>query len=178
MLKGGLREIDIAAQVQLSKNIFRLTLPEVLVSIVEDQKSEQKMRFLYSRCEGLCEHIGAAISLALEEKTTLGTCKHILFVINNVRELFPTWKRTAPFMPSTAAVYLTYGNDIELRMQVPENVDTLLETRLAPYLGNPVKDLPEFTKAVSECTAQGMDMVIYPDAEQYINIRLHQHKLL
>jgi len=263
MLKGGQREIDVAAQVQLSKNVFRLTLPDALVSIVEDQKSEHKMRFLCSSCEGLCEHIGAALSLVLEEKTTLGlakeppedikqldltenelvarelmrradrarterlkfktieprrlwsdyvvtsresgksyrvalrgwqrgesycscpdfrkntlgTCKHVLFVMNKVRELFPTWKRIAPFIPSTAAVYLTYGNDIELHLQVPQNVDKAFDTMLAPCLGKPVMNIHGFTKAISECTALGMDIVMYPDAEQYINIRLHQQNL-
>jgi SNF2-related domain/SWIM zinc finger len=260
IIQGGVREIDIASQVKLSTNIFRLSLPDASVSILEDPKSEHKMRFICSTCKGLCEHIGAAISLVLEEKTTLGlaseppedikpidlteqelvvrelmrredrarterlrvksadprklwtdyvvtsresgksyrvalrgwergesycscpdfrkntlgTCKHVLLVISKARGLFPSWKRAAPFAPSKAAIYLKYGNDVELRMHVP------LETngkKLAPYLERPVQDIQGLMKAVSECTAQGMDILIYPDAEQYINIRLHQRKL-
>ena len=72
IIQGGAREIDIAAQVKLSTNVFRLSLPDASVSILEDPKSEHKMRFICSTCNELCEHIGAAISLVLEEKTTLG----------------------------------------------------------------------------------------------------------
>ena len=262
IIQGGAREIDIAAQVKLSRNVFRLSLPDASVSIIEDPKSEHKMRFVCSTCEGLCEHIGAAISLVLEEKSTLGlatepaeeiramdlteeelvarelmrreerarkerlkltsadprklwtdyvvtsresgksyrvalrgwqrgesycscpdfrkntlgTCKHILFVIKKARELFPSWKRAAPFVPVKAAVYLQYGSDIELRLQAPLDKNGA-GNLLAPFLGKPVEDIQGFMKAISECTARGMDVVMYPDAEQYITIRLHQKSL-
>jgi superfamily II DNA or RNA helicase len=263
IIQGGAREIDISAQVELSKNVFRLSLPDAQVSIVEDPKSEHKMRFICSVCKGTCEHIGAAISLVLEEKNalglaknppeeikltdlteeelvarellrrndrarterlklkaadpcklwtdyvvtssesgksyrvalrgwergesycscpdfrknTLGTCKHVLFVIDKARELFPSWKKTAPFVPVKAAVYLKYGSDMELCLQIPPDTNGAEGKKLAQYSGKPVRDIQGFTKAISECTAQGMDIIIYPDAEQYINIRLHQQKL-
>jgi len=73
--QGGKYDIDISEQVEQSKNVFRLKLPECLVSIVEDSYSVKKMRFFCSVCEGVCEHIGAAFSLILEEKTALGLAK-------------------------------------------------------------------------------------------------------
>ncbi len=263
IMQGGAREIDIAAQVQLSTNVFRLSLPDASVSIIEDPNSEHKMRFICSTCNELCEHIGAAISLVLEEKTalglaseppedikavdlteeelvarelmrrrdracterlrvksvdprklwtdyvvtslesgksyrvalrgwergesfcscpdfrknTLGTCKHVIFVTSKVQGLFPAWKKTAPFVPPETAVYLKYGNDIELRMQVPPGMNGAAGKKLGPYLKGPVADVQGLMKAISECTSQGADITIYPDAEQYLNIRLHQIKL-
>jgi superfamily II DNA or RNA helicase len=257
------RQIDLSSQVQLSANIFRLSLPDAFVSIVEDPKSDQKMRFICSTCEGLCEHIGAALSLILEEKTalglasappealersdlseeelvarellrrreraagerlrlkstdarklwtdyivtsresgksyrvalrgwergesycscpdfrknTLGTCKHVLYVMNKARELFPSWKRIAPFVPSVAAVYLKYGKEIELRLQVPPDVKAQSGGSLAPYLERPIQNIQGLMKTVSECVSRGIDIVIYPDAEEYINIMLHRKKL-
>ncbi|MDD5674995.1 MAG: DEAD/DEAH box helicase [Chitinivibrionales bacterium] len=263
IIQGGVREIDIAAQVTLSRNVFRLSLPDALVSIIEDPKSEQKMRFICSACEGVCEHIGAAVSLVLEEKTTiglaselpdkiqsldlteeelvarelmrrderarkerlrlksadqrklwtdyivtsresgksyrvalrgwergesfcscpdfrkntLGTCKHVLFVISKVREIFPSWKRTAPFVPLKAAAYLKYENDVELRLQAPLEINETADKKLTPFLDKPIQDIQGFMTALSEYTAMGGDIIIYPDAEQYINIRLHRQNL-
>ena len=263
MIFGGIREIDISNQVKLSTNVFRLSLPDASVSIIEDPKHEHKMRFICSNCEGLCEHIGAAVSLILEEKTvlglasqppeniepldlteeeliarelmrrsdrasrerlrlkstdtrklwtdyvvtsresgksyrvalrgwergesycscpdfrknTLGTCKHVLFVINRARELFPSWKRIAPFVPTLAAVYLKYGDEIELCLQAPPDLMDKMGGKLAPYLGKPIQNIHGLMKTVSECASQGIDIVIYPDAEEYINIRLHRQKI-
>lgn len=262
IIQGGARDIDIAAQVTLSRNLFRLSLPEAMVSIIDDPKSAHKLRLFCSECKGACEHAGAAISLVLEEKSalglakkppeeikqvdltedelvarelmrredrasaerlklasaepkklwadyvvtsqesgksyrvalrgwdrgesfcscpdyrknTLGTCKHVLFVINKARELFPSWKKMEQFIPVRAAVYLKYGSEIELFIQVPPD-QSEIGKKLRPFLGKSITDIQGFMKAVSEATAQGTDIVIYPDAEQYINIRLHRQKL-
>jgi superfamily II DNA or RNA helicase len=72
IILGGKYEIDIDAQVEWSSNVFRLRLAEAFASIVEDDHAVNKMRFFCSSCDGVCEHIGAAFSLILEEKTALG----------------------------------------------------------------------------------------------------------
>jgi superfamily II DNA or RNA helicase len=75
ILKGGKYPISIPDQVQYSSNVFRLTLDGTFVSIVEDDTAVNKMRLLCSDCETVCEHIGAAFSLILEEKTVLNLAK-------------------------------------------------------------------------------------------------------
>ena len=99
-----------------------------------------------------------------------------MFVIGKARALFPSWKRAAPFVASQAAVYLKYGQDIEVRMQIPPGLNGAGK-KLAPYRDRPVENIQKFTKDISECTARGLDIVMFPDAEQYINILLHRQKL-
>jgi len=110
-------------------------------------------------------------------KNTLGTCKHILFTINKVREKNRSWKSILSFSPKFIFAHLLYGADVELRLQMPLNASPFAKARLSSFQNRPITDVSGFTRAVSQCIAEGIDIVMYPDAEQYITMRLHQEKL-
>ncbi len=69
---GGKLEIDIDEQVKLSDEAFTLTLPEAVATIELDPAAEHKLALRCTACTGACEHVGAALSLVLEEKMSLG----------------------------------------------------------------------------------------------------------
>lgn len=67
--KGGLYEIDPASQLSLGQHILWLNLAETSVTI---SSSGNKLIASCSECLLPCEHIGAAYSVILEEKESLG----------------------------------------------------------------------------------------------------------
>ena len=69
---GGGMDIDIDAQVKLTPKRFRLTLPDATVRITLSDTARKRLSVECSACEDSCEHMGAALSLILEEKMVLG----------------------------------------------------------------------------------------------------------
>ena len=72
IMEGGKFDINLADQVYLDKNRFRLTLGNVRVDIALNSGKKKRMHLRCSACSHACEHQGAALSLILEEKLALG----------------------------------------------------------------------------------------------------------
>ena len=77
--RGGLRDIDIDRDVYFRGDLFRLKLrgaggggKDAVVTITTMAEAKNRLRFNCTACQTICEHIGAAVSLVLEEKTALG----------------------------------------------------------------------------------------------------------
>lgn len=263
ILEGGRRDINVQEQTTLAANLFRLTLSDAIVSLIEDDKFPGKMRILCSECDHHCEHAGAALAVILEEKSqlglakpseggpalldlsedelvrrellrrkeragkerlqvkpvdgrklwtdyvitsresgksyrvalrgvergesyctcpdfrknTLGTCKHIIRVTDEAKKRFPGWKRVAPFVPRIIAVYLSYGHETELHMQLPPNIDPAVAKVLKKFVGGPINDIPALARAIAKLTGSGVDVTIYPDAERHMTMLLHRLKI-
>ncbi len=71
--------IDIDRDVYLRGDLFRLKLRDAVgcgrhavVTITTMAEAKNRLRLNCTACETMCEHIGAAVSLILEEKTALG----------------------------------------------------------------------------------------------------------
>jgi len=69
---GGKYEIDITEQVVLKNDLFRLSLHDAVVTISLGPEKNQRLHFDCSACTTACAHVGAAVSLILEEKLALG----------------------------------------------------------------------------------------------------------
>ncbi|MBT8364851.1 MAG: DEAD/DEAH box helicase [Deltaproteobacteria bacterium] len=72
ILEGGKYDIDPFEQVTLNNRRFSLKLRDAKVDIVLDPKKNQRLNIRCSACAVVCEHQGAALSLILEEKLSLG----------------------------------------------------------------------------------------------------------
>ena len=72
ILEGGKYEINIDEQVTFNNEHFRLSLGNAGVSILLGPRKKKRLNISCSVCPGACEHQGAALSLILEEKLTLG----------------------------------------------------------------------------------------------------------
>jgi superfamily II DNA or RNA helicase len=71
--------IDLDRDVYLRGDLFRLKLPgaagrgkDAVATITLMASARNRLQFNCTACDGLCEHVGAAVSLVLEEKTALG----------------------------------------------------------------------------------------------------------
>jgi superfamily II DNA or RNA helicase len=69
---GGKYDIDLFEQVTLNSKRFRLNLGGAEVEIALDPMKPQRLNIGCSACTVACEHQGAALSLILEEKLSLG----------------------------------------------------------------------------------------------------------
>ena len=69
---GGMREIDLDEHVHMDNDLFRLALPDAVATITLTAAAPQWLQWDCTRCHTACEHVGAALSLVLEEKTSLG----------------------------------------------------------------------------------------------------------
>ena len=72
-------EIDIQRDVFLGNDLFRLSLPSCardgevpVVTITLKASARNRLHYNCTMCEETCEHVGAAFSLILEEKSLLG----------------------------------------------------------------------------------------------------------
>ena len=69
---GGSLEVDLDQDVSLSPEAFVLKFPHAEAAITSDPAARGKLKWSCTACRGVCEHVGAAFSLVLEEKTALG----------------------------------------------------------------------------------------------------------
>jgi superfamily II DNA or RNA helicase len=70
--KGGQYDIDMDLDVRLTDQLFCTTLGDSVVQIEPSDSGEAELKYRCSTCREACEHVGAALSLVLEENTLLG----------------------------------------------------------------------------------------------------------
>ena len=105
---------------------------------------------------------------------TLGTCKHLLFAQESVKDKYSTEALQAPYKRTTATVHMLYSDIAELKVSLPsENApEPLLE-----YSNSDVTDTTVLMKAIQESIALGYDVNIYPDAAEYIDSSLFKKRM-
>lgn len=111
------------------------------------------------------------------KKNTLGTCKHILHVLDKMKSRFNKTVRETPYQIRSIAVYMSYGKDLELRLLVSENLDQQAMALLHPFKGKPVKDVGSLVECIRNLQNYGHDVSVYPDAEEYINKELYYERI-
>ncbi len=76
--EGSNYEIDIERDVYLRGDLFRVKFPngaggkDAVATITTMAAARNRLKFNCTACETICQHVGAAVSLVLEEKTALG----------------------------------------------------------------------------------------------------------
>jgi len=252
---GGKYDIDITEQVVWGDNFFRLNLEDAIVTISLKPEKPKSLHFDCSECTTFCEHIGAAVSLLLEEKlslglsappperipveslsddelikqaieerlerartekmsltsmsknelwtdyavinhasgksyrvalrgwkegesycscpdfrkNTLGTCKHILCTIDEVKKRFSQKVRNTAYKIKNIAVHLQYSEETELRVLVPDSLDRQIMALIRPFINRAVDNMGDLLLRIKEIENLGHEVTIYPDAEEYMN---------
>lgn len=110
-------------------------------------------------------------------KNTLGTCKHIMRVTATAKRKFTARTLSRRWKPDRLAVYVRYGMDAELHVQIPEKLDSSTARRFRPFTKGPVTNIPGLMRAVGRQSSEGGEVVIYPDAESLIGARLHAERI-
>jgi hypothetical protein len=271
--KGGAWEIDIAEQVKLESELFRLTLPtssrdpgsstRTVVTIRRAPDERDYLLWDCSACQTVCEHIGAAFALLLEDKmalglaappvervpleslsddqlieqalnerversrsekmvlqstqpkklwtdytvtsaasgktyrlalrgwergesfcscpdfrkNTLGTCKHILNALEKVKRRFKGAQRQQPYVQESIAVHLRYGKELELRLLLPPELNGQARPSLSPIKDRAITDYSDLLRRIRKLEAAGFPVLIYPDAEEYLQQQLFQRQI-
>jgi hypothetical protein len=260
---GGKYEIDIDEQVTSERNLFRLQLGDAIVSVTPSPEKPRSLHFSCSQCGHTCEHVGAAFSLILEEKlslglsaspperlpveslsneelveqavqerkeraqtekmklnstyptelwsdytvtsyssgrtyrialrgwergdsycscpdfrkNTLGTCKHVLYALEEVKKRFPRVAQKTPYGIKNIAVHLKYAEEIELRVLVPEDLDRQVLSLLRPVSNKPIKNARDLMERIRRIESLGHKVTVYPDAEEYIKRALYLDRI-
>ena len=110
-------------------------------------------------------------------KNTLGTCKHILNALRKLQRRFPAATRRQPYQRSGISIHLRYGEQQELRMQLPDKLDRSVVKLIAPFAERPITDLHQLLVTLDKLDRLGVEVTIYPDAEEFIQRRLFQKQL-
>src|SRR5258708_53576 len=71
LCQGGKFDIVVGEQVFLGADLFRLKFPDAVVTITLMAEARDRLHWNCTACSQLCEHVGAAFSLILEEKMAL-----------------------------------------------------------------------------------------------------------
>jgi len=109
---------------------------------------------------------------------TLGTCKHVMHVLNKVRRRFKAEALRKPYRRKHLALHLRYdGEEVTLRLLTPSRIDEAIAATIAPLRDRPIVDLHDLMGRLSTLQKLGWDVSIYPDAEEYIQQRLLQERL-
>ncbi len=260
---GGKYDIDITEQVVWGDNFFRLNLEDTFVTISLKPEKPKSLHFDCSECTTFCEHIGAAVSLLLEEKlslglsappperipveslsddelikqaieerlerartekmsltsmsknelwtdyavinhasgksyrialrgwkegesycscpdfrkNTLGTCKHILYTIDEVKKRFSQKVRNTAYKIKNITVHLQYSEETELRVLVPDNLDRQIMALIRPFINRAVDNIGDLLLRIKEIENLGHEVTIYPDAEEYMNRVLYLDRI-
>jgi len=264
IMQGGKFPIEpLEERVYLGDDLFRLSVDGAVVTITLMAEARRRLHFNCTVCQGACEHIGAAFSLILEEKTalglakppveripveslseaelverameereeraktermkiksinprvlwtdyivtnalsgksyrvalrgwergqsycscpdfrknTLGTCKHIMKVQRKVQRQFTAATRKRPYRQKEFAVHLTYGQEMQLRLLVPKNVNGKAARIVKAIRDRAIADMSGLLQCVQKLEAMGHGVTIYPDAQEHIEFVLHQERL-
>jgi SNF2 family DNA or RNA helicase len=110
-------------------------------------------------------------------KNTLGTCKHVLHTLGKVRRRFPAAERNRPYERRGFSVHLAYGEEMELRMALPADLDDEAAEIVRPLRDRPIRDLGDLLRRIRLLERQGASVTVYPDAEEYMERRLLAERL-
>jgi hypothetical protein len=263
IIEGGKFDINLHEQVLLSDQRFSLTIEDAVVEIRLSNDKRQRFDMRCSRCNQVCVHQGAALSLILEEKlslglsapppertpieslneaeliaqaiaeraqrardekmrlqsmdarrlwtdyvvtnrlsgksyrvalrgwqpgesyctcpdfrkNTLGTCKHILYVLERGRAKFSKRIQNTPAVVDEISLYLRYGVHLELRLLLPPSLEPRIETILGPLRDRAVDDHKDLLDRIRKVERCGTPVNIYPDAEEYLQHQLFQARM-
>jgi len=111
-------------------------------------------------------------------KNTLGTCKHLLRVEAWARKRFPARRLRAPHRRTRLAVYVHYGEERELRLAFPSRPLPAPAARLvAPLRAGAIADVGDLLRRLRRLAALGEEVAVHPDAEAWIQERLHRERI-
>jgi len=108
---------------------------------------------------------------------TLGTCKHIVHVLEKVKRRFPAQVRRRPYKRTRASLHLHYGSETALRLLLPDKLSANVEAVVRSLRDRSIDDMHDLVVRLGKLEKLGFDVTVYPDAEEYIQQRLFQQRI-
>lgn len=108
---------------------------------------------------------------------TLGTCKHVMAVVAKVGKT-PAARRADPYRPRLVCIHLAYVDGLRLAAEFPDGIDPEAKRRVTAAIHNGQEaDAEKLVEALRHLAAKGIDHVVYPDAEEYIQMQLFRRRM-
>ncbi len=108
---------------------------------------------------------------------TLGTCKHIFKVAAAAKRKFPADRLRQRFRVPQLTLHLHYGGEVSLRLLVPERLDKEAAAIVAPLREKAIDNLHDLLKRLKKLQKLGREVVVTPDADEFIEQRMAQERL-
>jgi len=109
---------------------------------------------------------------------TLGTCKHIMYVQQEVKRRFADERLQQPYRRKHISVVLRYGREVELRVLPPhEPLAGEAAELIAPVADRAVIDVRDLLDRIRRLEALGRQVTIYRDAEEHIEAVLFRDRI-
>jgi superfamily II DNA or RNA helicase len=108
---------------------------------------------------------------------TLGTCKHVMRVLFKVKRNFTPQQLKKPYRRERLALHLRYDGDVSLRLAVPDKLVENVARIIKPLQDKPIEDLHDLMQRLGKLQKLGVDVGVYPDAEEFIQQRLSQARM-
>ncbi len=107
----------------------------------------------------------------------LGTCKHILHSLGKIEKRFSAAKLRSPYYRRNLSVRVDYTAPVGLRFNLPTRADQrMVEIVEDTHLHN-VTDVQDIIRRIQALAQAGLEVHLYPDAEEYIQRALIQDRL-
>jgi hypothetical protein len=111
---------------------------------------------------------------------TLGTCKHVLYVLRRVKTKFSDAALRRPYRRQHVSVHLTSGERLALRLALPPKFDAAVEKIVQPIADRAleaIEDVQDLVGRLSQLQRLEQKVTVYPDAEEFIQQRLYQGRI-
>lgn len=108
---------------------------------------------------------------------TLGTCKHILHALEKIKRRFPASVRRRPYKCEQLLVHMRYGEHMAVRLEVPDQIPPEAEPIVRPLRDRDIDDLHDLMRRIQRLQRLEQDVVIAPDAQEYIDEQLFQDRI-
>lgn len=102
----------------------------------------------------------------------LGTCKHIMHVATKAQKRFGAARMSQPYIRKHVSLRMHYGDDFGLRFNVPTRKTPSVVEIVGDLVDHSTSDVKDVMRRIEALEAQGRDLQIYPDAEDFIQRRL------
>ncbi len=109
---------------------------------------------------------------------TLGTCKHIIKVCAKVKRRFEPRQLQKPHRPRELELRLHYGAEVELKWVVPVPLDEAIAAVIQSAQPIPADNIPGLMRKIQRLKKLGQEVFIHPDAEEFIQQRMIQDRLV
>jgi superfamily II DNA or RNA helicase len=107
----------------------------------------------------------------------LGTCKHILNVQRKIQRRFNNDRLARGYRRKNLSLRLDYGPRLGLRFNLPNKLDDSVRKVLTPVASSVVDEVPDLMRQLRKLQKMGVEVHIYPDAEEFIEQQLQQQRL-
>lgn len=108
---------------------------------------------------------------------TLGTCKHLMKVQKLVKRKFTPAQLKKPYRRKRIAVHLRYDGGTTLRVEAPAVLSDAVAELIQPLRDRAIEDVSDLLTKLQKLEGLGQSFHIYPDAEEFIQQRLHALRL-